>query len=180
MRRTLPIKNGSLPRVRRAARRFAPTCAFARSPVALFVNLSCCCRTPFDELDAEIYLPVVLGNLGGAPATSIPVTPTPITPAPVTPTPVTPTPIPPEQFLPNELVATLFNGNAPLTDFYNPQTGEWRDVNGLGQMYIFAADGAYTYSDSGFLQLQNGSCRSEVSTFKQGRATVDGGHGTIV
>ena len=76
------------------------------------------------KLETDIYLPVVLGNQGGAPATSLPVTPIPVTPAPVTPTPITPTPvtptsIPPQQFLPNELVATWFNGNAPLNDFYN-------------------------------------------------------------
>jgi hypothetical protein len=69
-------------------------------------------------------------------------------------------------------VATWYNGNAPLNDFYDPQTGEWRAVNGLGQMVEFAANGIYTYT--GFLRLQVGACRSEVATFKGGTATIAG------
>lgn len=109
-----------------------------------------------------LYLPLVVKSGNGA-------TPTPEnnpTPAPTTPT---PTPVNPP---PAALVGTWFVGNAPLNDFYNPQTGEWRDANGLGQMYVFGADGAYTYT--GFLRLQNGQCRSEVSVYKRGTVNTQG------
>jgi hypothetical protein len=56
----------------------------------------------------------------------------------------------------------------PATDFSDPTTGQWRDTNGLGQMYIFTADGDYTYA--GFLRLHNGQCRTDVSTYRQGTA----------
>jgi hypothetical protein len=56
----------------------------------------------------------------------------------------------------------------PPTDFSNPATGQCRDTNGLGQMYMFGADGGYTYA--GFLRLQNGQCRTEVSAYQQGQA----------
>lgn len=131
-----------------------------------------------------IYLPVVAGrattdgeNQGGTP-TADPPTPTATTPA-ATASPTatatgvaTATPTPPPNSLPAEMVGTWYSGNAPLNDFYNPQTGEWRDANGLGQMYVFAATGAYTYT--GFLRIQTGACRNEVSTFKQGSARTDG------
>ncbi|MEZ4867189.1 MAG: hypothetical protein R3C14_38045 [Caldilineaceae bacterium] len=123
-----------------------------------------------------LYLPLVVGGSTGsesaptatptATATGLP-TATPTTAPTATPTATTQ-----PQTLPVQLVATWFSGNAPLNDFYNPQTGEWRDVNGLGQMYLFAANGEYTYT--GFLRLQNGACRSEVSTFTQGVAAVNG------
>jgi len=130
----------------------------------------------------QIFLPMITSGKGAdAPptvtsptVTSPTVTPTATTPAtvqPQTPT-ATATPIPPVRNLPAALVGTWFSGNAPLNDFYNPQTGEWRDVSGLGQMYVFGADGAYTYT--GFLRIQNGACRSEVSTFKQGVAESNG------
>lgn len=121
-----------------------------------------------------LFLPLVVksGNPGGdaatptaqPTATSTPET-TP-TPAPLTPT---PTPVNPP---PAALLGTWFVGNAPLNDFYNPDTGEWCDVNGLGQMYVFGADGAYTYT--GFLRLQNGQCRSEVSVYKRGTISAQG------
>ncbi|MCX6050050.1 MAG: hypothetical protein NT075_33545 [Chloroflexi bacterium] len=132
-----------------------------------------------------LFLPMITNGNGGdkppsAPptATTRPDSATPTataTTAPDLPTPTptaTATPIIPARNLPAALVGTWFNGNAPLNDFYNPQTGEWRDVSGLGQMYVFAADGAYTYT--GFLRIQTGTCRSEVSTFKQGVAESDG------
>lgn len=75
---------------------------------------------------------------------------------------------PPTGSLPAALVGTWFSGDMPPSDFYDPTTGRWRDTNGLGQMYSFTADGTYTYA--GFLRLQNGQCRTEVSTYKQGTA----------
>lgn len=115
-----------------------------------------------------IYLPLVTKANSTSTATPTP-TATPTT-AP-TPTPsATPTAPAPTNPPPAALVSTWFAGNAPLNDFYNPQTGEWRDANGLGQMYVFAADGSYTYT--GFLRLQNGQCRSEVSVYKQGTVSV--------
>ncbi|MCB1512635.1 MAG: hypothetical protein KDJ36_17205 [Hyphomicrobiaceae bacterium] len=122
------------------------------------------------EATSAVYLPIVNGVQANQ-ATSTPTaTPTVAVPT-ATPT-VMPTPtIQPSNRLPDELAATWYSGNAPLNDFYNPQTGEWRDVNGLGQMYVFSDDGSYTYT--GFLRLQIGACRSEVSTFKQGTAVAD-------
>lgn len=116
-----------------------------------------------------VYLPLVVksGNNG---ATATPTATTAPKPT-VTPTPST-TPTAPVNPPPTALVGTWFVGNAPLNDFYNPQTGEWRDVNGLGQMYVFGADGAYTYT--GFLRLQNGQCRSEVSVYKRGTVSAQG------
>jgi hypothetical protein len=73
--------------------------------------------------------------------------------------------------LPANLVGTWYSGNAPLIDFYDPTTGSWRDVSGLGQSYTFAADGSYTYA--GFLRIQNGLCRTEVSTYRSGSAAVE-------
>jgi len=117
------------------------------------------------DTTTDLYLPLIVksGNNGNeaTPTPQLTVTPTPVTP---TPTPVN-TP-------PAALVGTWFVGNAPLNDFYNPQTGEWRDVNGLGQMYVFGADGVYTYT--GFLRLQNGQCRSEVSVYKRGMVNTQG------
>ncbi len=122
-----------------------------------------------------LYLPLVVksgnGGSGATPTAQPTATPTPET----TPTPTTPAPTPVNP-PPAALVGTWFVGNAPLNDFYNPQTGEWRDANGLGQMYVFGADGAYTYT--GFLRLQNGQCRSEVSVYKQG--TVSGQGASLV
>jgi hypothetical protein len=117
-----------------------------------------------------VYLPLVV-NTGNNSATATP-TPPINTPKPtVTPPPAT-TSTAPVNPPPAALVGAWFVGNAPLNDFYNPQTGEWRDANGLGQMYVFGADGAYTYT--GFLRLQNGQCRSEVSVYKQGRVSAQG------
>jgi len=131
-----------------------------------------------------IYLPVVVGQAissGNQPnntptATSTP-TATDMPAATATPTAmVTPVataaPTAQPNTLPAEIVGVWYSGNAPLNDFYNPQTGEWRDANGLGQMYVFAATGAYTYT--GFLRFQTGACRSDVSTFKQGVAQTNG------
>ena len=114
-----------------------------------------------------IYLPLVAGQATTAAQPTVVLTPTPTVAATPMPTPTTPA-----QSLPDSLVATWYSGNAPLNDFYNPQTGEWRDVNGLGQMVVFGADGAYTYT--GFLRLQQGTCRTEVSTYKLGTAAVSG------
>ncbi|MBX3011047.1 MAG: hypothetical protein KF832_06045 [Caldilineaceae bacterium] len=120
-----------------------------------------------------IYLPLVVNAhatptpTSTAPAQTPPPSFTPTATAPPTATTPPPTPV---VSLPAELVGRWFVGNAPLNDFYNPQTGEWQDTNGLGQMYSFADDGAYTYT--GFLRLQNGQCRSEVSVYKQGIATA--------
>ncbi len=80
--------------------------------------------------------------------------------------------IAPTDPLPAALVGTWFTGVGPPTDFYDPTTGQWRDTTGLGQMYSFTADGTFTYA--GFLRLQNGQCRTEVSTYKQGAAQVIG------
>lgn len=74
--------------------------------------------------------------------------------------------------LPEKFVGTWFTGNAPLNDFYNPTTGEWRDVNGIGQMYNFASNGDYTYT--AFARFQTGACKSEVSVYKQGTASING------
>jgi hypothetical protein len=82
-----------------------------------------------------------------------------------------PPPPPPTGSLPAAMVGTWFNGTIPPSDFYNPTTGEWRDTNGLGQMYVFNADASYTYA--GFLWLQNGACRTEVSTYQQGNAQAN-------
>jgi hypothetical protein len=79
--------------------------------------------------------------------------------------------------LPAEIVGTWFTGVIPPTDFYDPSTGQWRDTNGLGQMYVFGAGGSYTYA--GFLRIQNGQCRSEVSTYQQGTARAAGGSVTL-
>lgn len=125
--------------------------------------------------NAKIYLPLVTSNKSqGAPQSSTP-TPTATQPATHTPT-ATPSPTPsptatkPTVTLPTQLVGTWFTGNAPLNDFYNPTTGEWRDVNGIGQMYVFANDGSYTYT--AFARFQTGSCRSEVSVYKTGVAST--------
>lgn len=128
-----------------------------------------------------VYLPLVAsGVTNSQPPTSTP-TVTPTTPgnptATLTPT-ATPTASPTATpttapiTLPTAIVATWYSGDAPLNDFYNPDTGEWREVNGLGQMVEFAANGVYTYT--GFLRLQVGACRSEVSTFKGGTAAIAG------
>lgn len=129
-----------------------------------------------DDVINAVYLPLVAGKPTGDSAQST-VTPTATAVATATPTAtatVSPTPTPTAtrqpQTLPAAIVATWYNGNAPLNDFYNPDTGEWRDANGLGQMVEFAANGVYTYT--GFLRLQVGACRSEVSTFKGGTATI--------
>ncbi len=62
------------------------------------------------EVTSTLYLPLLTGgNSGNAPVA-----------------------------LPAELVTTWYSGNAPLNDFYNPQTGEWSEVNGVGQMVVFA------------------------------------------
>jgi hypothetical protein len=74
--------------------------------------------------------------------------------------------------LPAKLIGTWFTGNAPLNDFYNPTTGEWRDVSGVGQMYLFSGNGDYTYT--AFARFQTGACKSEVSVFKQGIAYTEG------
>lgn len=125
----------------------------------------------------QLYLPVVGGQGGDSTPTATATTPAPIT---LTPTPtssptatatstptatptVTPTRAP---VLPANLIGVWFAGVIPPTDFYDPTTGAWRDTNGLGQMYKFNADGTYVYA--GFLRLQNGGCRTEVSVYKVG------------
>lgn len=126
-----------------------------------------------DAPTTGIYLPLVIKTNPTSVATPTP-TATPTTVPTATPlaTPATPTAPAPANPPPATLVGAWFVGNAPLNDFYNPQTGEWRDASGLGQMYLFAADGGYTYT--GFLRIQNGQCRSEVSVYKQGTVSADG------
>lgn len=79
-----------------------------------------------------------------------------------------PPPPPPGGQLPAEVVGTWFSGVIPPVDYYDPATGEWADVAGLGEMYVFDTNGDYTYA--GFLRIQNGACVSEVSTYKKGKA----------
>jgi hypothetical protein len=79
-----------------------------------------------------------------------------------------PPPPAPGGTLPAEIVGTWFTGVIPPVDYYDPATGEWADVAGLGEMYVFSADGNFTYS--GFLRIQNGMCVSEVSTYRKGSA----------
>ena len=74
--------------------------------------------------------------------------------------------------LPRNLVGAWYIGALPLTDFYNPLTGEWRSQNGLGQSYQFRADGTYTYG--AFLRLQTGLCLSEVASYVEGKVSVTG------
>jgi hypothetical protein len=88
-----------------------------------------------------------------------------------------PTPPPPSGALPDELVSTWFNGVPPSKEYYNPVTGEWGDVAGLGEMYELSANGAYVYA--GFLRIQNGMCVTEVSTYKEGTAQAAGGQVTF-
>jgi len=110
-----------------------------------------------------IFMPLVMSNRSNAqpPPTASP-TPT-ATPS--------PTPPPSNGQLPTNLVGTWFAGNAPLNDFYNPTTGEWRSVSGLGQMYVFGGDGSFTYT--GFFRIETGACRSEVSVYRHGRAEAN-------
>jgi hypothetical protein len=70
--------------------------------------------------------------------------------------------------LPSKLAGTWYSGVAPLRDFYNPLTGEWRKANGLGQMYHFESNGRFVYA--AFLRLQTGLCITEVSTYRVGKA----------
>ena len=154
-------------------------CAFCISVKSLAAQASVAAQP--DTTNA-IYLPLVAGQTvsnGDQPISTPTATNTPTAPSTPTATPTaiatpvaTATPTVQPNTLPAEIVGTWYSGNAPLNDFYNPQTGEWREVNGLGQMYVFAATGAYTYT--GFLRAQTGACRSEVSTFKQGVAQTDG------
>lgn len=136
-------------------------------------------QTPVATL--SLYLPAVANGTGDTtqaptptptatkPANESPANPTSSPTAPATPM---PTATQPASSLPAELVGSWFSGNAPLNDFYNPTTGEWRDVNGIGQMYVLAAAGTYTYT--AFARFQTGACRSEVSVFKQGTAQAAG------
>jgi hypothetical protein len=75
--------------------------------------------------------------------------------------------------VPSELAANWVSGIAPLRDFYNPLTGEWRKASGLGQIYHFTSNGHYVYA--AFLRLQTGLCITEVSTYREGKvkATSD-------
>lgn len=82
------------------------------------------------------------------------------------------TPPPPTVKLPTAILSTWFDGVIPPSDFYDPTTGQWRATNGLGQMYTFNADANYMYA--GFLRLQNGACRTEVSTYQHGIARANG------
>jgi hypothetical protein len=79
--------------------------------------------------------------------------------------------------LPAELVNTWTTGSLPLTDVYDPTTGEWRAQNGLGESYIFRGNGEYTYA--AFLRLQNGLCLTEVSSYRQGHAKASHGRLTL-
>src|SRR4051794_426329 len=67
-----------------------------------------------------------------------------------------PPPPPSGDLLPAELVTTWYTGVPPMRDFYDPATGEWRNSDGLGEMYQFSAKGDFVYA--GFLRLQNGQC----------------------
>jgi hypothetical protein len=90
---------------------------------------------------------------------------------------VPPPPPPTDTQLPAELVTTWYTGALPLNDFYDPATGTWRAQNGLGETYTFSANGDYTYA--GFLRLQNGQCFSEVSVYREGKASVAGDELTL-
>ena len=93
-----------------------------------------------------VYLPLVQG--GGAPST--------------------PPPPPPGGALPAPLARQWFTGSLTTISFYDPITGSWSPPNGLGELYRFGADGAYTYA--GALKIQNGACVSEVSVYQTGIA----------
>jgi hypothetical protein len=136
--------------------------------------------TPVAAADA-LYLPLIAGSSPGAAPTATSTPPPPVltttpaapptatataTAAPPTATATATPPPTPGAPLPASLVATWFNGVIPPDDFYDPVSGSWRSVNGLGQMYTFQADGSYVYA--GFLRLQNGTCRTEVSVYKKG------------
>ncbi|HAJ38393.1 MAG TPA: hypothetical protein DCL15_22205 [Chloroflexi bacterium] len=143
---------------------------------------------------SQLYLPVVVGQSAANTPTATATTPAPVTLTPTasatptaTPSPTasptatatsTPTATPTRPAtLPANLVGVWFTGVIPPTDFYDPTTGAWRDTNGLGQMYKFNADGAYVYA--GFLRLQNGGCRTEVSVYKEGFAEASTNTATL-
>src|SRR5690242_10875581 len=48
--------------------------------------------------------------------------------------------------VPAEIVGTWFEGGLLPLDFYDPTTGGWSSPSGMGQMYVFNADGSYTYT----------------------------------
>lgn len=112
-----------------------------------------------------VFMPLVMSNRSN---------PQPLPTPTVSPTPTaipSPTPPPANGQLPADLIGTWFSGNQPLNDFYNPVTGEWRSVSGLGQMYVFHSDGSFTYT--GFFRIETGACRSEVSVYRHGTAQAN-------
>jgi hypothetical protein len=116
-------------------------------------------QTP--EATFHLYLPMSLNRSENTP-----------------PPPSPPSPPPPAGgSLPSEIVSTWFTGVPPSKDYYDPVTGKWGDVAGLGEMYDFRANGDYIYA--GFLRIQNGLCVTEVSTYKEGKAQASGNQLTL-
>jgi hypothetical protein len=124
--------------------------------VAFSLNLTGVGAQPrAQEQDHALYLPLVRSGAGAAP-----------TPAP-------PAPTPQPGSLPAALVGTWFSGQLLPRALYDPTTGQWGSANGLGQLYEFAADGAYTYL--AFFRIENPGCASEVSVYRHGTASASGG-----
>jgi hypothetical protein len=106
-------------------------------------------QAPAQAPQAAVYLPLLLGGAGQAPA-----------------------PAPPAGNLPATLVGSWFSGQLLPRALYDPTSGQWGSANGLGQLYEFAADGSYTYL--AFFKVELPACASEVSVYRHGSAGVEG------
>ena len=80
----------------------------------------------------------------------------------------------PGDSLPAEVVGTWFAGDLLPLNFYDTTTGHWETPNGVGEMYIFNADGTFTYT--GFARVQYQQCTGSVSVYREGRATEQDAH----
>lgn len=80
---------------------------------------------------------------------------------------------PPPPALPASLVGTWYSGQLLNLRLYDPATGIWSDAGGLGHMYVFGANGAYTLVS--FLKLGEGTtCVSSVAKYEKGSARASG------
>jgi hypothetical protein len=76
--------------------------------------------------------------------------------------------------LPADLVGTWYSGQLLNRSYYNRDTGVWGSAGGLGQMFVFGADGGYTRVGS--LQIGGGTtCTSSVDVYHTGTARIEGG-----
>lgn len=78
----------------------------------------------------------------------------------------------PRTAVPAELTGMWYSGTIGLINFYNPSTGQWANGRGMGQFYVFNADGTFEFGWQA--NLNNYGCSTIGMRYLRGTVVVEG------